>query len=282
MKRMISAMIAVALLGACGKAPDGTATRTTDVAEEAPAAAPASGAAAAIKVAAPQIAYVYRFGYRLPEASVATVQDRHIALCDRLGTGCRLLDMQRAADEGGSGTASLKLMVRADLARQFGRALAAAASQAGGVEADSSIAAEDLSKQMVDTEARLRAKQALADRLMELLRTRNGPVADLVAAERSVADVQEEIDAARSWLAEARGRVAMSTVELTYASNGAGGGFIAPLRSSFRTMSGFLGQSLALLIQLVAVLLPWLIVGGAIAFAVRWFRRRRRSPDAAD
>lgn len=272
-----------ALLGGCGKAPEGTSAKSFDVAEEPPAAPAAAGGATAIKVSAPQIAYTYRYGYRLPAAAIAVVQERHIALCDRLSpAGCRVLDMQRAVDEGASTSASLKLVVRADFARRFGRALADATAQAGGTQADSSIAAEDLSKQMVDTEARLRARQALADRLMELLRTRNGPVADLVAAERSVADVQEEIDAARSWLAEARGRVAMSTVELTYDAGGLGGGFTEPLRASFRTMAGFFGQSLALLIQLIAVLVPWAALGGAVAFGVHRLRRRRRSVQRAD
>lgn len=266
------------LAEACSQAPKGGTVTTMDVTEEAPAApvAAATGASSPVKVSVPQIAYVYRHAYRVPEGAIGTVQDRHIALCDRLGPlACRVIEMQRQTSDGELAGGSLKLVVRAPLARTFGRALATAAARSGGSEADSSIAAEDLSKQMVDTEARLRAKQALADRLMELLRTRTGPVADLVAAERSVADVQEEIDAARSWLIEARGRVAMSTFELSYEA-GVGNGFTAPLRELFGTMAGFFGQSLALLIQLVAVLLPWLVLGGAIGAGIRWFRRRKR------
>ncbi|WP_156680012.1 DUF4349 domain-containing protein [Sphingomonas profundi] len=269
------ALLTALATGACAKAPDGSGG-TTAVAEEAPSSSKTAGAAPAVPVSVPQIAYVYRYAYTIPADAIATVQERHIALCDRLGPdACRVVGMQRVTDEASSASGSLTLVVRAQMARAFSRALAAAVARSGGSQADSSIAAEDLSKRMIDTEARLRAKQALADRLMELLRTRSGPVADLVAAERSVAGVQEEIDAARSWLAEARGRVDMSTFELSYGTTGTTG-FSAPLRQSIAAMGGFFGGSLALLIQLVAVLLPWAVAGGAVAVAARWMARRRR------
>ncbi|WP_162527149.1 DUF4349 domain-containing protein [Sphingomonas solaris] len=269
-----TAAMTVLLLGGCSKAPEGTT-----VAKE---ALPPGGAAAAsaIKVSVPQIAYTFGYSYRVPSGEIAALQDRHIALCDRLGpAGCRVIGMQRESDDTASASGSLTLAVSAPAARAFGRALTAAAARSGGSEADSSIAAEDLSKQIVDTEARLRARQALADRLMELLRTRTGPVADLVAAERSVAAVQEEIDAARSWLAEARGRVAMSTVEVRYVAGD--GGVFGPLRPTLATMGSFFGQSLALLLQLAVVVVPWAVLAGAIAYGVRRLRRRRRISDDA-
>ncbi|MET0269572.1 MAG: DUF4349 domain-containing protein [Sphingomonas sp.] len=276
MRGWFAAVAAAALVGGCSQSPGGDGAPeggTVDAAEETPAGARPN---ATIAVSIPQIAYIYRYAFDVPGDSIAAVQDRHIALCDRLGpNGCRVIEMQRASGDAADASGSLKLTVRADLARAFGRALAEAAARAGGTQAESSIAAEDLSRQIVDTEARLRSRQALADRLMDLLRTRNGPVADLVAAERAVAEVQEEIDAARSWLAEARGRVATSTFELRYAGGGSAGGFVAPLRGSIATMAGFLGQSMALLMQLAAVLLPWLLVGGAIGYAARRWRGRR-------
>lgn len=105
------------------------------------------------------------------------------------------------------------------------------------------------------------------------------PVADLVEAERSVAAVQEDIDAAQSWLTEARGRVSMSTFEISYSPDAARAGFGETIKASLNDMSSFFGQSLALLIVLVAALLPWLVLGGGVVFAVRWLRRRFRKED---
>jgi hypothetical protein len=272
---MMTVLASVLALTACSKqAPGGgTEQRTFDVAEEAPAAKPA--AAKAIKVSMPQIAYVFRYAFELPTDRISTVIQQHIAACDRMGPArCRTLDMQSGTSDGKATGGTLKLIVAAGEARAFGARLGQAAVAGGGKQSESSIEAEDLSKQIVDTEARLRSKQALAERLMGLLKTRNGPVADLIEAERSVAAVQEEIDAAQSWLAEARGRLAMSTFEISYRPVDAAGGFVEPLESSLQRMSTFFGQSVSLLITLVAVLLPWLVVGGGIVFGVRWLRRR--------
>ena len=192
--------------------------------------------------------------------------------------------MRSGTADGAATGSTLKLSVDVRIARAFSGELVKTVGNSGGTQSDSSIAAEDLSKQIVDTEARLRAKQALADRLLTLLKTRDGPVADLVAAERGVAEVQEEIDEAQSWLAEARGRVAMSTFQLSYEPDGlaAAAGFWQPLSNSFGRMTSFFGQSLALLITIVAALLPWLLVGGLAFAGWRFARRRLRQPEGEE
>ncbi|KQX26138.1 hypothetical protein ASD39_02545 [Sphingomonas sp. Root50] len=71
----------------------------------------------------------------------------------------------------------------------------------------------------------------------------------------------------------------MSTFEISYSPDGAGAGFGDAIKASLSGMSSFFGQSLALLITLVAVLLPWLVLGGGMVFAVRWLRHRFRKED---
>ena len=273
-------LAALALLAACKKEVPSSSVgeRFAEVGE---GAAGADSKKEAIKVALPQIAYTYRYGFELPADEIPAVQQRHIAACDKLGMlRCHVLNMESGARDGSSIGASLKLVVDARIARSFGASLAKAVSDRGGKQSDNSIEAEDLSKQIVDVEARLRAKQVLAERLMSLLRTRQGPVKDLVEAERHVAEVQEEIDAAQSWLAEARGRVDMSTFEISYQPESTiGGGFLKPLKASLGTMGGFLGQSMNMLITLLAVLLPWALLGTAILFGVRWVRQRFTKPE---
>ena len=108
--------------------------------------------------------------------------------------------MNQGEQEGDYAYGSLTIAVRSSEARTFGKALTAATGRMDGELVSSSIEGEDLSKSIVDTEARLQARTVLRDRLMDVLRNRRGTVSELVAAERGLAQVNEEIDQARSWL----------------------------------------------------------------------------------
>jgi hypothetical protein len=298
MKRL--ALIALFVATACGQSDRSVQSEqlsTFDVAEAppppevqapglvAPEQAPERTEQAA---AAPQIAYTYSFGYRVAADDVAAVQRAHVALCDRLGPArCRIASMTRDSGDGRFVQAGLTLLVDARIARQFADRLDAAVSGAGGEVSQRGIQAEDLSKQIVDTEARMRGKEALAQRLLALLGSRQGKVGELVEAERAYAQAQEELDAARSWLAEMRGRVAQSRLEISYTSERpAGGGFWQPVRDAFREAGQVLGASLAALVTVTVALLPWVLLLALLVWLLRrlgwlqrlrWPRRRRTS-----
>ncbi|MGC4252278.1 MAG: DUF4349 domain-containing protein [Sphingobium sp.] len=269
--RPVAVLILMTALSSCGQRPEGGVAQEALDTPAAPSAPGKTADAGAVPVSIPQIAYAYDYNFRLPGDRVVKVQEAHMALCDRLGPArCHILDMQRAAGEYGYQAAELKLEVEASHARAFGAQLEQAVTSAGGAQSDSSIKAEDLSKKIVDTEARLRSKELLAARLTELLQSRKGTVAELVEAERSVAAVQEEIDQARSWLTEMRGRVAMSRIDIHYSSEG-GGRFMEPLRRSFSDLGEMAGASLATLIQIIVLALPWLAFGALLLFIRRRF-----------
>ncbi|HUQ13030.1 MAG TPA: DUF4349 domain-containing protein [Novosphingobium sp.] len=299
--RWIVPALAAALLAGCSESPSSTSQERVaayDVAE-APAsaadaaseAATAAGETAAVADAPaslpnadsrpiptaasqPKIAYIYKYGYRLATERVAQLQKAHADYCEKQGPRvCRILDMRQSGAEGDYASGSLALAVAASRARAFGVELSRLAESAGGKEISAAITGEDLSKQMVDTEARLRARTLLRDRLMEVLATRKGTVAELVEAERSVAQVNEEIDEARAWLEEMRGRVDFSRVNIAYSSGApAGGGFSAPIRGALGSMGSILGVVVAALIVALTVALPLLL----IVFGVLWVRRRWR------
>ena len=297
-KPMILATLA--LLGACSEQADKTAgakISTYNVAESAageaesaaaetppPAAigarraavAPADAAASAvIPVSQPRIAYTYQYGYRLGAERIPELQRAHADLCEKQGPlQCRIIEMRQSGGEGEYASGSLALAVAAPRARAFGTELARSALAEGGKEISAAISGEDLSKQMVDTEARLRARTLLRDRLMEVLASRKGTVTELVEAERGVAQVNEEIDQARGWLAEMRGRVDFSRMDIAYSSGSPeGGGFSAPIRAAFGSIGSILGIILAVLIVVLTVGVPLaLLVGGVI-----WTVRRGRA-----
>lgn len=278
MKRSTMAFAGFVLLAGCAEGGQETATKTYDVAEEAAPQAASGAAPASNAVALPQIAYSYRYRFRLATDAVPRAQDAHVRMCDQLGPArCRVVEMARSAADGDYVHGSLKLQVAAPIARAFGGRLVAAVAGEGGETVDRGITGEDLSKQIVDTAARIRIKEALVDRLTVLLQTRSGNIAQAVEAERAVNAAQEELEQARAWLTEMRGRVAMSNFEIGYASGAplAGG----RIGSAFDEVGELFGTSVALIVRLVAALAPWALLAGLAWWAGRVIRRRRARPD---
>jgi Domain of unknown function (DUF4349) len=285
--RMFVVLLGCLLLSACGVnstsvagAPGGD-LQSFDI-KEAPAAADTMDQKPQARdlTAAPQIAYSYIYGYRLSTGTIATVQQKHMALCDTLTpVRCRIVSMARESNEGDFSNAALELQIDSRIARDFGGQLDKVATDAGGEASNRAIAAEDLSKQMSDTAAKIRAKQALADRLMALLKNRAGKVGELVEAERAFAEAQEELDAARSWMAEMQGRVSLSKVVINYASTApAGGGFWRPIRNSFASVGQTLGGSISALVTVVVMTAPWALLLWAMIRFAKWRGWRLRWP----
>jgi hypothetical protein len=91
---------------------------------------------------------------------------------------------------------------------------ALAALRAVGIVLEESQSGEDVTEQVVDVGARLSNARNAEKRLVDLLQKRTGDLADVLAAEREIARVREEIerfDAQRTNLAR---RVAYATVSL--------------------------------------------------------------------
>ncbi len=254
------------------------------VADEAGADAAPAVPGGEASVSMPQIAYRYAIGFRLPADAIKPLQTRHADMCEARGPNvCRIISMNQAESDGDYSYGNLRLAVAAKAAREFSKELEQTSGTVDGEVVSSSITGEDLSKQIVDTEARLRARTVLRDRLMETLRTRRGSVAELVEAERSVAQVNEEIDQARSWLTEMRGRVAFSQMEVSYQSGSpSSGGFVDPIRNAFGSIGAILGNMIAFLIMALAVLLPM----GLVVLAGRklwlWARKGEENTDNSE
>ncbi|MGS1016816.1 DUF4349 domain-containing protein [Allosphingosinicella humi] len=281
------ALLFVAALAACGRSNHEAVSQSgeakLDIAAESPASepAPAQQGGAPVEVALPQIAYTYSYTFRLRSDAVTSIQERHAKMCEALGPArCRVVDLKRSAGSGDYVTGSLTLQVAAPIAGRFGEELVANAAAVEGETIDRGIAAEDLSKQIIDTSARIKTKEILVERLTKLLETRSGNIAQAVEAERAINGAQEELEQARAWLAEMRGRVAMSTFQIEYQSGAPlGGGFSDPIREAFAGVGEMTGRNVAIAITLVAAILPWALL---LALTLGLYRRFRKPREAED
>jgi hypothetical protein len=250
-----------------------------------PAAEPFDGELAAlstrpdIPLAMSQVAYSFDLGFRLASEDIVPLQQEHADMCEALGpSNCQIVQLTSSGEIDDEVRGELQLAVAPDKARGFAKVLSGSARDAGAEAFRANIQGEELSKTIVDTEARLRSRVALRDRLLEVLETRRGKVEDLVEAERSVAAVNEEIDAAQSWLREQKGRVAFSRMTVSYETATPGGSFLKPIEGAIGTLGSIFGILIAVLIVLGAIVGP--LLAGVLGFR-HLTRRMNRAPSEA-
>ncbi len=290
MKLWIASLCAIAL-ASCNKPAGGPPSAPESDAATASVAAPDAGAPPAKAKAAPNptavaagatpmLAYVYSWGLEVPAGKVRALADKHEAECVDAGpsvcqvTGSNIQASGRDRVQGG-----LSLRATAAWIARFKTTLAGDVQGAGGRLATSAVSSEDLTRQVVDTEAVVRAKTALRDRLQTTLETRPGKIDDLVDLETKLADVQGDLDATQSELVAMRERVAMSEVKISYDSAGvfAPEGVWTPVADAAHKVVGAFAGSLAFLVMAAGVLAPWALALGAAAWVAFAVRRRGKS-----
>jgi hypothetical protein len=202
--------------------------------------------------------------------------DGHAAACRSAGLRvCQLVASRRDGDPQDTLQGALSLRAEPQWLQRLMQSVQRETLGAAGRVTSLSTTTEDLTREIVDTEATLRAKRALRDRLQQLLATRPGSLSDLLAVERELSRVQGEIDSTESNLTAMRTRVAMSALTIEYGSsaNGLAGGAFTPLRLAIGEFAVAVVDSTATLVTVVGALLPWVVV---LTIAVWLLIRRRR------
>jgi len=168
----------------------------------------------------------------------------------------------------------------------FRDGLEADAENAGGEVTSSSQSAEDLTRPILDTQARLDAQVQLRERLTGLLDRQGANIEELIRVERELARVNGDIESATAQLRAMRARVSMSIADLTYQSEirPISQSTVNPVGEAVRDFAGIVLGGLAVMIRLIAGVLPWLIlVIPAIWLLARWRRsvNRRKAAEKA-
>lgn len=240
-------------------------------AAEAPVAkqSPLGEGQAGVAVAGTMLAYTYQAQLTLPVQHVRPMLAAHEKVCVDAGPAvCQVIGSSANQVRDDFVTGALELRA----APKFVEALAAtlegdARKMEGRIE--QSRSSEDLTRQIVDTEAALRAKTTLRDRLQALLRDRPGKLSDLLETEQALANVQQEIDSAQSYLKEMRQRVDTSRLTIAYMTleGPTPSNAFEPLADAFNSFLRNVSASLAAMVTALAVFGPWLLIFAPLA----WF-----------
>lgn len=179
---------------------------------------PSEQAAPGVDVtAAPGVAFSYRYGFRLPAARIAAVQEAHAAACERLGIArCRITAMRYTRSEDNEISAMLGFSLAPELARSFGRDGIRGVEGAEGMLLDSEITGEDAGAK-IDQLAQAR-DAAAADR--SAIDARSGTTSREARAElerQRAAAVGSEREAGAA-IAEQRAALAATPVVFDYRS----------------------------------------------------------------
>ena len=202
------------------------------------------------------------------ESAIAQVR----RLAERVGGYVANSSTQTGRDQVRSATLELKIP-----AARFDEA-AGGLDSIGKVEAVN-VSAEDVGEEFVDLTARVTNARRLEERLITLLATRTGKLEDVLAVERELARVREEIERYDGRLRFLRTRVAVSTLSVTVhepapivgGSPGANP-ILDAVRAAWRNFVHFIAALIASLGVLIPVavlaVLAWLVIR-------RWLPRRR-------
>lgn len=236
-------------------------------------------------VTAPMLAYEYGLNLEVPLRRLPTLIDKHEKACNDAGpTVCQVIGAQTQAEGNAGARATLTVRAAPAWLKAFRAQIQQDAKGAGGKVANSSVETEDLTRAIVDTEAALRARTTLRDRLQALLASRPGKLQDLLEVERELARVQGEIDATQSQLAVMRTRIATSKLTVSYVSLGvlAPDNAMRPLSEAVHDVAENVAGGFAAIIVILSVLFPFAVVFGPVIWLVmRWLRRRKAARLAA-
>jgi hypothetical protein len=133
------------------------------------------------------------------------------------------------------------------------------------------VGAQDVSEEFVDLSARIANGHRLEDRLLELLRTRTGKLADVLTVERELARVREEIERMEGRVRYLKAGAQLSTLSVSLhepapivASQGHGP-IVEAFRAAWRNFVGVLAGAIASL----GFAVPVLVFGWGLVVVAR-------------
>ena len=285
-KALMLASAGLIVLAGCSPASDKAEDYAAETAPAADAAAEApADAAPSTMVARPaplapvaQIAYAYSYALSLPRDRGAEMMSRHELACVSAGPGfCQVISAQAdwtAREPGGR----LELRGQPDWINRFRSGLALDAQNAGGRLDEAVTDGEDVTRGIDTATTGAKTTASLAERIRQLQARSGGTLAQRLEVERQLAELQQQSDARQIELRALNDRVQSARLTLDYRQ----GGVMAadsPTRPVVRALGDAFGLSMGMLAMLItagSVLLPIVVIGGAV-----WWAVRRRKPASA-
>jgi len=141
------------------------------------------------------------------------------------------------------------------------------------------ISGEDITEIYYDIEGRLKVKRQSEESLLAILSTRTNNLQDLLAVEKELARVREEIETLEGKLRYYDNLVGLSTITVSLYEPEpitAGRNALKPIKDALGDSVEVLARSVGALIILVVAVLPWAIIIVLAFLAIRAIVRKRK------
>lgn len=241
-----------------------------EVAEEA-ADASAMKAPGIPASAAPNLAFEYRYAFKLPDEKIGAVQEEHAEACEVLGSArCQIIDYkyQQAAENDVEAILAFKLDPA--IARKFGRDAIASVEKAEGVLADGNVTGTNVGGQIEDSQGRSALLQAQLERLEQRLKAKL-PAKERASLQDRVEEIRRELDNEGEGRRQGEVKLAMTPVQFTYTSDGGVPGFGKnnPFASAFDVSATSFATMISFVLMIAGALAPWALLLFLIVLALR-------------
>ena len=278
MKRIVLSLSAVLLATAsCSQQQERGASddlKSFDVEDQSAESRTTSAPAAPgiVPTAAPGVAFNYRYGFRLPDATITGAQEAHAAACEKLGLSrCRITGMTYQLDDRDRVDATLAISIDPLLARAFGRDAIGVVEKQEGRLRFAQITGEDQNPALDDAARRQgSATGTIASLEADLAKAKSE--SERAQLREQIRQMRAEIQAAKASAVDSEAKIQRTPMTFDYAGGGAAGrGFDGenPAREAWYLFVDSLATMVGFALKALAVALPWLLLLGLAIVAVR-------------
>lgn len=242
-------------------------------ADAASASAEEGGAPKIGPEAAPNLAFEYRYAFKLPDKKIGAVQQEHAEACAVLGNArCQIVDMKFEQQEDDV-QAMLAFKLDPSIAFKFGRDAIASVEKAEGVLADGNISGSNVGGEIEDSQGRSAMLQGQLERLEKRLAAKGLSPKERTSLADRAEDLRRQLDGEQDGRSKGEAKLAMTPVQFTYASDGGLPGFGKdnPFANAFDVTANSFATMISFVLLFLGAAAPWLV----LAALILWFFRSR-------
>lgn len=220
---------------------------------------------------APNLAFEYRYAFKLPDAKIGAVQEEHAEACDVLGSArCQIIDYKYAQADENDVEAMLAFKLDPAIARKFGRDAIASVEKAEGVLADGNVTGTNVGGEIEDSQGRSALLQAQLERLDKRLEAKL-PVKERASLQERAEEIRRELDNEADGRGKGEVKLAMTPVQFTYTSDGGVPGFGKenPFANAFEVSATSFATMISFVLMVAGALAPWALLLFLIVLALR-------------